>query len=105
MSKRIEELLAVLGLPEEGQLRWVAQRFPDERWSYPNRRVLADLAFRLRDEVANGKAKIAGGDLSAWYAGLKVVEGYLNETDAWLMHRSRPIEWIVAALIAKELAK
>ncbi|MCK5642005.1 MAG: hypothetical protein KAJ19_14470, partial [Gammaproteobacteria bacterium] len=68
-----DKLLAVLNISEDEQIRWVAGKFPSEgihslsvasaqeikhpeqvmtHWNIPrNRRILADLAFRLRDEV------------------------------------------------------
>ena len=97
-NKKIAELLAVLDMTKFEQKDWVRHNSMPYLW----RGSLADLAFRLRDEVANGKLKIANGDTSAWYVGLQMVEGYLGESSAWLMHRSKPIHWIIAALIAKE---
>ncbi len=70
-------------------------------WDWKN--GIENLAFRLRDEVADGKVKVANGDMSAWFVGLEMVEGYLEETGSWFMHRSQPIHWIIAALIAKEM--
>ena len=78
------------------------------------RQVLADLAFRLRDEVAKVK------DLSDIFNPTKLTIAYFdafmdicdyykypwseNEGDVytWIMYCAKPIHWIIAALIAKD---
>ena len=56
-NKKIAELLAVLDMTKFEQKDWVRHNSMPYLW----RGSLADLAFRLRDEVANGKLKIANG--------------------------------------------
>lgn len=120
MKKNIEKLLAILDMPEKEQGKAVNAFLQPENCGFSycvdkdkcppcpfppplSNKKLADLAFRLKNEVSNGKLKVKGGDTSAWYLGLEMVEGYLDESNSWFMHRSQPIEWIIAALIAKEL--
>lgn len=70
----------------------------------PYRESLADLAFRLRDEVDEIRfkdglyqikkhLKIETQRLTAW------------QIDYWGMLYAKPIHWIIAALIAQRLAK
>lgn len=61
------------------------------------RRVLADLAFRLRDEVVEK-------DWVAWQIGSARVWGATHESEynpGKFGNRAKPIHWIIAALIAK----
>ena len=114
MNPEIEKLLKVLDLSEKKQHEWLINnslieskygRFP---WSV----VLADLAFRLRDEVINEDVK---SSIDCWWceASYEVylyVIGEENEKDeigldTWFSMRAKPIHWIIAALIAKELSK
>lgn len=125
MSK-IDELLAVLDLPEEEQSVWLFDRFAtsfmkkmqevgdrlkweENEWRSTKQDAMsnqvADLAFRLRDEIGEGRMF---DDLNCEEAVYKyrVKENYRPEmfTSWWICH-SKPIHWIIAALIAKELAK
>lgn len=107
MSK-IDELLAVLGMTEGEQ--WKKLRpFTDasgddyERGLYSEclrKRVLADLAFRLRDETV--KAKITESYADALYMIKRKQKWHLFNV---FLLNSPPIVYIVAVLIAKELAK
>lgn len=62
---------------------------------------LADLAFRLRDEILNSE----NGTIK-WVAGMFDV--YMKMTGSKLLNwkwgyiKAKPIHWIIAALIAKE---
>jgi hypothetical protein len=72
------------------------------------RRVLADLAFRLRDEVIEQ-------NLTMWQRAMDIVFLKTNEEHwkeehqftrwsaviFWFSHKAKPIHWIIAALIAK----
>ena len=96
---KVKELLAVLDMSKGEQQIWWQEAY----WKYE-----ADLgsirecsvpkaAFRLRDEMfqsAKGKA--------AWCQGCRIVIETVNNSDEFAVW-SRPIHWIVAALIAKEL--
>ena len=109
MSKKINELLAVLDMPEAEQAVWC------EAKEHGNRQMgesLADLAFRLRDEVR----KAAWGEQGKFYT-KGIIQIYAKATnypvdwsenqmyDTWFVHFAQPIHWIVAALKAKKLAK
>lgn len=116
-QEKINQLLSILDLPPEEQRDWILVNVAevptfssdDGKKQYPIEPIggysLADLAFQLRNEVANGKVNVDGGDLSAWYTGLIYVQNHLGESDGWFMHRSQPIHWIITALIAKESEK
>lgn len=90
MSKKIEELRAVLDMPENEQIDYLFLygRNLDES--------LADLAFRLRDEVV-----VNQGDV-AWHKAVVIVCEYMGQGTAWFKNYGQPIYWIIAALIAKE---
>lgn len=121
MSKEIDELLAVLDMPEDEQWSWITEGdkvikfFPDDEIFIGDpQKYLADLAFRLRDEA---------DCMSHWWDGVEAVyqkaqadfiEAHiriapeiaeLNAALQWFTNHSQPIHWIVASLIAKELAK
>jgi len=91
----MSELLKVLDMTEE------------EQWDYLWRvkkyvfRSLADLAFKLRDEAK---------EYTGWGKALEIVSDYWMRQNKTVMtlsgfwiHKSRPIHWIIAALIAKEM--
>lgn len=103
---KIEELLAVLDMPEDKQVSWVQERFA---YKYPSLQKgdLADLAFRLRDEVFELEN---GGNI--WAEGYLVVVKKvkpstveLSSSVEWWNCCAKPIHWIIAALIAKETDK
>ncbi len=89
----------------------------DKQWEWCVKNVkaagesLADLAFRLRDEVVNNDLKNETG----WWCEAEyevfLYLGYPEEEeediglDTWCCMYAEPIHWILAALIAKELAK
>jgi len=69
---------------------------------------LADLAFRMRDEVCDGF-----GLRYNWNIALKEVwnksctqhqKACYISANGWWIEKSKPIHWIVAAIKAKELA-
>ena len=100
----MSELLKVLDMNEED--RWVWLRKKVGRFH-----SLADLAFRLRDEVVKENQ-------DSWLKGCYVVDcktgnygdgriytdnnGLTAESN---ILRAKPIYWIIAALIAKEMSK
>ena len=110
--KKIDELLAVLDMTEEKQWAWLLNRcvefWPDEEvFIGSQEKYLADLAFRLRDEVAKEDSGVLFGRGLAKIC-FKIYGGNnynLNEFLSWSTVKAKPIHWIIAALIAKELAK
>jgi len=113
-NNKIQELLAVLDLSEEKQVDWAFNEFgydihfTDYKGKLDKCRFpltdtsLADLAFRLRDEV----------DPCFWYAAsynVAIHSGLIKDSrckgfSVFGFYESKPIHWIIAALIAKELA-
>lgn len=132
MNPKTKELLSVLDLSEEEQYRWVDTNVEQEGWEAPisksfvSTESIADLAFRLRDEVKDlpdfvfSKAwhlivakcmyKYNWGD-KEWKQNFEEFTGSRdavpNSTDReiFALWDSKPIHWIVTALIAKELEK
>jgi hypothetical protein len=92
MSK--DELLKYLDMNEDERVDWLWNRDilkPNES--------LADLAFRLRDEVVKESHR-------AFHDAVYEVMEYCGD-DSWAsaywgMALAKPIHWIIAALIAKE---
>lgn len=133
MTDKIKELLSVSNMTEEEQLKWIANYLrhiiPIEAFATckgeiylcnQNRWILADLAFRLRDEA---KRKY----INAWYIACKQVSIWLmtsgktyydnvsilnlresHHYEASVL-KQKPTIWVIttsiAALITKELAK
>ena len=104
MKTKIDELLAVLDMPEEEQHRWLLDNLEEPTLSYfALGNSLADLAFWLRDE-AN---KLSD---DAWSEGLvqvytKCADKIVDAADclSWFVNNAQPIHFIIAALIAKAL--
>ena len=122
----IEKLKAVLDMTEAESVTFVAnyivennsiknaQGFANDlspfSWA-SNRRVFADLAFRFRDEWTG---KIFSRRMFL-QKGLKIVWEYESKKllksdskiafDYWICLLAQPIHWIIASLIAKQLAK
>lgn len=102
-----KELLAVLDMSEEGQWRWLTDPDREDFWPHISifieRRewYLADLAFRLRDEVKYIHR------CSFVRAVLLVFSHYFKKKPQddtlwrWFSREANPIHWIIAALIAK----
>ena len=101
MSQKTKELLAVLDLPEGEQWIWVSENYKDKFWS------LADLAFRLRDEAANMRySKLVSAMEKVAMKSAKALTSYdMEGFNEWFAMVAKPIHWIIAALISKELAK
>lgn len=114
MTPKIKELKAVLDMPEEGQKIWlVAKKImkssEGEKGEVVLEESLADLAFRLRDEV---KLLTTKGGYSLWYKAKIAIYNYefyqdrtQRGTDAFWEYDAKKIHFIIRALIAKELAK
>ncbi len=111
MTDKIKELLNVLDLPEEEQITWFYRRHDPKLhtivWIAPKARfkdgMLADLAFRLRDEIVNANSKAFH---DAIYKVMRKVKGNGNWATAyWGECSAKPIHWILASLIAKENLK
>lgn len=136
MSK---ELLAVLNMTEDEQCIWLYEYFKKKyyknhdwpNWygvcdvmihnTFPGRKViLADLAYRLRDEVSGKGTGIyvadGGLEIKAWDWGkverftfctptANSVIRCINEANEHFADKATPIEVIIAALIAKGMAK
>ena len=88
----IDELLAVLDMPEEEQEEWCRDKTMPYRW----RESLADLAFRLRDEAVVNQGEVA------WHRAVVKVCDYMGKRIVWFKGYAQPIHWVIAALIAKE---
>ncbi len=113
MSKT-EELLKVLDMPEEEQWEWVTshQTEYDYQLLIPSlltnefrQALLADLAFRLRNSVEDHKRSrhiiyrhlVKSGKVAKLCCGC-CYEPWWD----WWINTSKPIHWIIAALIAKK---
>ena len=103
MTEKIKELLSVLDLPEYEQITWLASEGVAKLMGEVGKMVLvvslADLAFRLRDEI-----KEPEDFLSALYTVTQYLKVKYTET-FWGLFYAKPIDWIITALIAKELCK
>ena len=105
-----EEHLAVLDKTHEEQLKWCV----DNAGLDIVGESLADLAFRLRDEVSETKGNLMDifnpTKLTIAYfdAFMDICDHYKypwseNQGDVytWIVYNAKPIHWIIAALIAK----
>ena len=97
-----QELLAVLDMSEDEQFKWLMDNdiVTSEYVKCSRHLILADLAFRLRDEVNNGKMHEA---MYLVQQNVKDAPDVLDYATAfWGLYHAKPIHWIIAALIAKE---
>ena len=103
-----DELLKVLDMSEDEQRVWLSKRMTVDKgkisdWS------LADLAFRLRDEIiVNEQGKMA------WFNALFELNEYIGgseqcteksmpfDEDRWMCYYGKPIHFIITALKAME---
>lgn len=99
MSK-IDELLAVLDMTKAEQYGWAVDKYPEYLAKYPQK-SLADLAFRLRDEACKISCEKYHESLESVY-NYHGIQKQCQSFYGWLMYRIEPIDWIIAALIAKE---
>ncbi len=100
---KVKELLGVLDLDADHRF-WAIQKHlsPEDAQLYDTQEIsLADLAFRLRDEVVNSSNLWP----EIWNEALRLVARKYKKTqkDEWFVDSAQPIHWIIAALIAKEL--
>lgn len=98
MTKKIEGLLAVLDMPEVEQVQFLVDYLESsiDQSYLPNQ--LADLAFRLRDEVGSNTLFLNSLQKVAWYVKAKAPPAL------WGVSYAQPIHWIISSLIAKELS-
>lgn len=123
MTPEIDNLLSVLHMSEEEQLKfldglWEKREIPEECMFKPNmasklvmtphnRRVLADLAFRKRNEAVK-RYGIEGK--TPWNLATALIWGHCTGTemkysfDEFWLNIAQPIHLIIAAEIAKRLA-
>ena len=95
----MNDLLKILDMSEDEQDRWCALN--TDRKSHES---LADLAFRLRNEV------IAGGLFRKMITIHEYCDKGCNKmyshtmagAQSWFIAQAKPIHWIIAALIAKD---
>ncbi len=98
------ELLAVLDMSEDEQFKWLMYNdiVTNEYVKCSRHLILADLAFRLRDEVC----------INRFSYGISKVQKHIGITEEnleisswecayWGMILAKPIHWIIAALMAK----
>lgn len=90
-----DELLAVLDMSEDEQWEWCVKNVKEKTIG----ESLADLAFRLRDEVV-----AECGDI-VWHKAVVKICDYMRMGTAWFKNYAKPIHWIIAALIAKQKDK
>lgn len=133
-QKKIEELLAVLDLGEiiisassgkpvinifdreEKQIEWLcvnniiyhrkwpATIFGDAAHNNPSE-SLEDLAFRLRDESRKLSDDALADSLVLIYKKCTDKIDDMNDCLLWWVYNSKPIHWIIASLIVKEMEK
>ena len=103
MTDRTKKLLAVLDIPEKEQRKWLLLNVFHERMP---RESNADLAFRLRDETDpvlfwNGMVQVMNkvATTGQIYTDIGVVSN-----EGWWWQHSKPIHWVIAALIAEEIS-
>lgn len=107
MSESIENLLAVLDMTEEEQEEWIiASGLLPEEDGIPiySKPILADFAFRLRDEVTATKEGIYFWDRAMAEVCREKDISY-KEFLTWCHAKAQPPDWIIAAEIAKILAE
>jgi hypothetical protein len=102
-----DKLLAVLDMSEDEQKNWCFRNTHTEngiikvQWYF-----LSDLAFRLRDEV----------DDTRMHNAMYKIQQYMSKKDSsiaqpedyatafWGLYHAKPIHWVIASLIAKEMS-
>ncbi len=104
----MNDLLKVLDMSEDEQITWFYRRHEKELhdivWISPVAKFkqyrLANLAFRLRDEVRREKGNY---DHAVYivYNYEKQKRKYEN-VFYWMAYIAKPIHWVIASLIAKE---
>lgn len=89
----MKDLLKILNMSEDEQEKWLIEK----AYKIPGV-SLADLAFRLRNETMK--------QYEFWHSGEYAVQEYLIENGRpciRIVWPTKPIQWIIAALIAKKL--
>jgi len=120
MQDKIADLLKVLDMSEGMQRDWCIENKLLNMLPYTEcarYESLADLAFGLRDETKHlsyGGQFFAARELicckvSGWYEREQKEEGRthssLHDAGVWFTREAQPIHWVIASLIAKQLAK
>lgn len=95
---KTEKLLAVLDLPEKEQVDYLFLH------DYDLDESLADLAFRLRDEVLESESGTLHWVMAMFDVYMKMTGSKLLNWK-WGYVKAKPIHWIIAALIAKHKEK
>lgn len=102
------DVLELLDMTEEEQEKWVRNAGIID--VFPRVESLADLAFRMRDEIEFKQQH-------CWTKAIRIIHdecvGIHPDVEKtswmaiyrWFFNYAQPIHWIVAALKAKELAK
>ena len=105
-----QKLLAVLDMSEDEQDYWTVEN-TDRGIRGGNYESLADLAFRLRDEIRskvnyscwmNAKETVAKAIWSKHKWHKRGSYKYLTSIYTFWTNQAQPIHWIIAALIAKD---
>ena len=113
IGMNVDKCIRVLYRNEDEQTLWLCSyiyhnKKGEDYWhNFLNRHIsLADLAFRLRDGVEYSTWTDALATVSI-YVQDKAVQAWTPEKEALDMfdwkYNSKPIHWIIAALIAKQL--
>ena len=98
----MRDLLLVLGMSEDEQSYWTAEN-TDRRVRGGSYESLADLAFRLRDEVLKEHS-----GCERYHEAIEDIYKYREirkqgtSLYAWTAYQLKPIDMIIAALIAKQ---
>lgn len=105
-NAKIEKLLKILNLSEESQKIWlvaagIMKISEGEKGETILEESLADLAFRLRDKLDSSRYGLRSLELVK----SRVDSGEEISFWTWWIFEAQPIHWIIAALIAQELAK
>lgn len=115
LYQKITELLKVLDMSEDEQWKFITNQplgiisgLMAFDWNEPeNRRViLADLAFRLRDEnLYKHSESLQMVHEYVDYGGNRMYSSTPAGALSWFCFSAKPIHWIITALVAKEVRK
>ena len=106
----MNKLLAILDMDSDHQF-WTIQKYlsPENAELYDTQEIsLADLAFQLRDEDRSvlGDAEKEIGRFHVFAhcnnKSYEWTEEHCELVDSWFVEWGKPIQWIIAILIAKE---
>lgn len=120
---KIDELLAVLDMPEREQCKYFYDKIDSRCVDVENivliegegmclefagevkfnKKEMADLAFRLRDETDKHEWETGLFEIYEYLASKQPKKKMLYAFGFWKSAFAQPIHWIIASLIAKEL--